>query len=52
MLSHGHDTSSNNIYLGNIHTIATKFNAMFLMCPHKKGRKEGRKERGLLFLNF
>jgi hypothetical protein len=43
MLSHGHDTSSNNIYLGNIHTIATKFNAMFLMCPHKKGRKEGRK---------
>jgi hypothetical protein len=55
MLSHGHDTSSNYIFLGNIHTIATKFNAMFLMRPHKKERKKPRKEetkKGKGHLNF
>jgi hypothetical protein len=50
MLSHGCDTSFNNIFLGNIHTIATKFNVVFLMCPHKKERKKGKGHLNLFIL--
>lgn len=52
MLSHGRDTSFNNRFLGNIHTIATTFNAMFLMCPHKKERKKGKGHFYFLFLKM